>query len=95
MDLADGLDEDAYEERLTQAQSRLLHIQHWMARTRGRAIVAIESQHPSKIFRRLSEQLRGSDPIHFFQKNFQCTKGQATHKSNLSTWGLLEPMWHQ
>jgi polyphosphate kinase 2 (PPK2 family) len=42
MDLADGLTEDAYEERLGRAQFRMLHIQQWLARTGGRAIIAIE-----------------------------------------------------
>ncbi len=42
MDLADGLTEEAYEERLSRAQFRMLHIQQWLARTGGRAIIAIE-----------------------------------------------------
>lgn len=81
MDLADGLDEDAYEERLTQAQYRLLHIQQWMARTRGRAIVAIEGWDAAGkggMVKRMTERL-DPRPVHVWQIAAPTPEEQGRH----------------
>jgi polyphosphate kinase 2 (PPK2 family) len=81
MDLADGLDEDAYEERLTQCQYRLLHIQQWLARSRGRAIIAIEGWDAAGkggLIKRMTERL-DPRPVHVWQIGAPTPEEQGKH----------------
>lgn len=69
MDLATGLDEDTYQERLVQAQYRLLHIQQWLARSKGRVVIAIEGWDAAGkggLIKRMTEQL-DPRPLHVWQ----------------------------
>jgi len=81
MDLADGIDEDAYLERLTRAQFRLLHIQQWLAQSKGRAIVAIEGWDAAGkggLIKRMTEQL-DPRPIHVWQIAAPTPEEQGKH----------------
>ncbi|HJQ58753.1 MAG TPA: polyphosphate kinase [Vineibacter sp.] len=69
MDLASGLDEDAYQQRLVRAQYRLLDIQQWLARSKVRAVVAIEGWDAAGkggLIKRMTEQL-DPRPLHVWQ----------------------------
>jgi polyphosphate kinase 2 (PPK2 family) len=81
MDLADGLDEDAYEERLTQVQYRLLRLQQWLARTRRRVIVAVEGWDAAGkggMIKRMTEQL-DPRPLHVWQIAAPTPEEQGRH----------------
>jgi polyphosphate kinase 2 (PPK2 family) len=81
MDLGDGLDDEAYEERLTQLQYRLLHIQQWMARTKCRAIVALEGWDAAGkggLVKRMTERL-DPRPLHVWQIAAPTPEEQGRH----------------
>ncbi|TXL70663.1 polyphosphate kinase [Vineibacter terrae] len=81
MDLADGLDEDTYEERLHQLQFQLLRIQQWLAQTGGRAIVAIEGWDAAGkggLIKRMTERL-DPRPLHVWQIAAPSLEEQGKH----------------
>ncbi|MCW5745768.1 MAG: polyphosphate kinase [Alphaproteobacteria bacterium] len=81
MDLADGLDEEAYEERLIQVQYRLVHIQQWLARTGKRAVVAIEGWDAAGkggLIKRMTERL-DPRPLYVWQIAAPTREEQGRH----------------
>ncbi|HKU97115.1 MAG TPA: polyphosphate kinase [Vineibacter sp.] len=81
MDLADGLDEDVYEERLTHLQFQLLRIQQWLAHTHGRVIVAIEGWDAAGkggLIKRVTERL-DPRPLHVWQIAAPTAEEQGKH----------------
>lgn len=81
MDLADGLDEDAYEEQLSQLQFQLLRIQQWLAQTGGRAVIAIEGWDAAGkggLIKRMTERL-DPRPLHVWQIAAPTPEEQGKH----------------